>query len=75
MGLFLIILLIVVLLVTLPTWPYSRRWGYGPSGFLTVALVVVLILIFLNVLGFWSLEVHRDGTSTEIKVTDHPENY
>ena len=37
-------LLIVVLLVlgTLPTWPHSRSWGYGPSGILTILLVVFI---------------------------------
>jgi len=42
------ILLIVVLLLligAIPTWPYSRGWGYAPSGVVGVMLVVVLVLL------------------------------
>ncbi|MBX3529468.1 MAG: DUF3309 domain-containing protein [Rhizobiaceae bacterium] len=41
----LIILLILILIGAIPAWPYSRGWGYGPSGILGVVLVVVLILL------------------------------
>jgi hypothetical protein len=41
-GTILLILLILILLGALPTWPYSRGWGYGPSG-ITLVLVVVLV--------------------------------
>ena len=40
----LIVLLILLLVGAIPSWPYSRGWGYGPSGILGVVLVVVLIL-------------------------------
>ena len=40
----LIILLILLLIGALPTWPHSRAWGYGPSGAVTVLLVILLIL-------------------------------
>jgi hypothetical protein len=40
----LIVLLILVLLGALPTWPYSRSWGYGPSGGLGLILLVLVIL-------------------------------
>lgn len=46
--LILIIVLAVLLLGGLPTWGYSRNWGYGPSGFLGVVLVVILILALLG---------------------------
>ncbi len=45
MGLILLILLILILVGGLPTWPYSRGWGYGPSGLVGVLLVVLLILL------------------------------
>jgi hypothetical protein len=45
MGLLLIILLVLLALGAIPTWPYSRDWGYFPSSALTVALVIVLILV------------------------------
>jgi hypothetical protein len=41
-----IVLVIVVLLLlgALPSWPYSRSWGYGPSGLLSLVLVVLVIM-------------------------------
>ena len=48
MGLILLIVLIVLLLGGLPTWPHSRNWGYGPSGGLGLVLVIVLILLLLG---------------------------
>jgi len=44
----LIIILIVVLIGALPTWPYSSGWGYYPSGLLGVVLLIVLILVLLG---------------------------
>lgn len=44
LGLILIILLVMLLLGAAPAWPYSRSWGYAPSGLLTLLLIVVLIL-------------------------------
>jgi hypothetical protein len=44
----LIILLILVLIGALPTWPYSASWGYAPGGLLGTILVVVLILALLG---------------------------
>jgi hypothetical protein len=40
-----IIILILILIGALPTWPYSRAWGYGPSGILGIVVIVVLILL------------------------------
>jgi hypothetical protein len=42
LGTILLIILILLLLGVLPTWPYSRGWGYGPSG-ITLVLAVVLV--------------------------------
>ncbi|WP_442509355.1 DUF3309 family protein [Novipirellula sp. SH528] len=44
----LIILLILLLLGALPTWPHSRSWGYAPSGALTVIVVIVLVLLLMG---------------------------
>ena len=49
MGLILLIILIILLLGAVPTWPYSRNWGYRPSGGLGLVLVIVLILVLLRV--------------------------
>ena len=44
----LIIILILILLGAIPTWPHSRSWGYGPSGIVGVILVVLLILLLMG---------------------------
>jgi len=44
MGTILIVLLVLLLLGALPTWPYSGSWGYYPSGGLGLLLLIVLIL-------------------------------
>jgi hypothetical protein len=44
LGTVLLIVLILLLVGAIPSWPHSRSWGYGPSGLLGVVLVVVLIL-------------------------------
>lgn len=44
-GTILLILLIVMLVGALPSWPHSRSWGYMPSGFFTIALIVIVILL------------------------------
>jgi hypothetical protein len=44
----LLIILILLLVGALPSWPYSRAWGYGPSGLLGVVLVVLIILLLLG---------------------------
>ena len=46
MGLILLIILIVLLMGGLPTWGYSRSWGYGPSGGLGWVLLTVVVLLF-----------------------------
>ena len=48
MMLILMIILVVALLGSLPTWPYSRGWGYFPSGGLSLVLVILLILFLLG---------------------------
>lgn len=44
LGTSLLIILILVLVGALPTWGYSRSWGYGPSGVLGVLVILLLIL-------------------------------
>jgi hypothetical protein len=48
LGTILVIVLILLLVGAIPSWPYSSGWGYGPSGILGVILVVVLILVLLG---------------------------
>ncbi len=50
LGTLLLIVLVVLLLGALPSWPYSRGWGYYPSGIFGVVLLVVLILLLMGYL-------------------------
>ena len=50
MGLVLLIILILLLLGAIPSWPYSRNWGYGPSGGIGLILLIVIILLLLRVI-------------------------
>ncbi|MHB8122138.1 MAG: DUF3309 family protein [Desulfuromonadaceae bacterium] len=48
MGTILIVILILVLIGALPTWPHSRSWGYYPSGGLGLILLILIILLLLG---------------------------
>lgn len=48
MRLVLLIVLLLLVLGALPTWPYSAEWGYYPSGGLGLVLVILLILLLLG---------------------------
>ncbi len=45
LGTILLILLVLMLIGAVPSWPHSRSWGYGPSGLLGVVVVVLVILL------------------------------
>lgn len=44
-GTILLIVLVLLLVGAFPSWGHSRNWGYGPSGFVGVALIVVVVLL------------------------------
>ena len=48
LGTILLIVLILILIGALPTWPYSQTWGAGPAGALGVVLVIIICLILLG---------------------------
>jgi len=48
MSTILLVILILLLVGALPSWPYSSGWGYGPSGLLGVILVVMLVLLLMG---------------------------
>jgi len=48
LGTILLIVLILMLVGVLPTWPHSSRWGYGPSGALGLIVVILLVLLLLG---------------------------
>jgi hypothetical protein len=50
LGTLLLIVLVVLLLGALPSWPYSRAWGYYPSGLFGVVLLIVIVLLLLGYL-------------------------
>ena len=48
LGTVLLVLLILMLLGALPTWPHSKSWGYYPSGGLGLIVVILIVLILLG---------------------------
>jgi hypothetical protein len=48
LGTILIIILLLMLLGVLPTWPHSRNWGYFPTGGLGLVLIIVLVLLLMG---------------------------
>jgi len=48
LGTILLIILLLMLLGALPTWPHSRNWGYAPTGGLGLVLIIVLVLMLLG---------------------------
>ncbi len=48
MSTILLIVLVLLLVGAVPSWPHSRNWGYGPSGALGVVLIVVLVLALMR---------------------------
>ncbi len=48
LGTILLIILILLLIGAFPAWPYSRGWGYGPTGGLGLIVIIVIILVVLG---------------------------
>jgi low affinity Fe/Cu permease len=48
LGMILIVVLILVLIGALPTWPHSRNWGYYPTGGIGLILVILVVLLLLG---------------------------
>ncbi len=48
LGTILIILLVLLLVGAIPTWPHSRSWGYYPSGGLGLLLVILVVLVLMG---------------------------
>jgi len=48
LGTILLIVLILLLLGVIPTWPHSRSWGYAPSGVLGLVVVIVIVLLLMG---------------------------
>ncbi|GAB6269512.1 MAG: hypothetical protein STSR0002_22540 [Smithella sp.] len=48
MGTILIVILVLILVGALPTWPHSKSWGYYPSGGLGLVLIILIILLLMG---------------------------
>jgi hypothetical protein len=48
LGTILLIILILILIGALPTWPHSRAWGYYPSGGIGVILIIIVVLLLMG---------------------------
>jgi len=48
LGTILLIVLILMLIGAIPTWPHSRNWGYGPSGGLGLVVIIIIVLLLMG---------------------------
>lgn len=48
LGTILLIVLILLLIGALPSWPHSRGWGYGPSGGLGLVVIIIVVLLLMG---------------------------
>jgi len=48
MGTILLIILILLLIGAIPSWPHSKNWGYGPSGALGLVVVIIIVLLLMG---------------------------
>ena len=48
LGTILLIVIILLLIGALPTWPHSKNWGYGPSGGLGLVVVILIVLVLMG---------------------------
>ncbi len=47
-GMILLIIVVLMLIGAIPTWPHSRSWGYGPTGGLGLVLIIILVLVLMG---------------------------
>lgn len=50
LGMILLIVILLILIGAIPTWPHSRSWGYMPSGSLGLVLVIVIVLLLMGII-------------------------
>jgi hypothetical protein len=48
LGTILLIVLILMLIGAIPSWPHSRNWGYGPSGGLGLVVIIIVVLLLMG---------------------------
>jgi hypothetical protein len=49
-GAILLIIVILLLLGAIPTWPHSRSWGYAPAGGLGLVVIIIIVLLLMHVI-------------------------
>lgn len=64
MELIILIVIVLLLLAVIPTWPYSRGWGYNPAGLIVAILLIFLVLWLLGVISF------NGDTNTDNNILD-----
>lgn len=48
MGTILLVILILMLIGAIPSWPHSKNWGYGPSGGLGLVVIILVVLLLMG---------------------------
>lgn len=48
MGTILLVILILLLIGAIPSWPHSKSWGYGPSGGLGLVIIIIVVLLLMG---------------------------
>lgn len=73
MELIIIIVIVLLLLAVIPTWPYSRGWGYNPAGLILAILLIFLVLWLLGVISFnGDGDTNGDNLLDDIAPTEEP---
>lgn len=49
-GYILLLILVILLIMAIPSWPHSRSWGYYPSGSVGLIIVIVIVLLIMGIL-------------------------
>lgn len=70
MELIIIIIIVLLLLAVIPTWPYSRGWGYNPAGLILAILVIFLVLWLLGVISFNGDTANDDNVLDDVAPTE-----
>lgn len=72
MGLIILIVIVLLLLAVIPTWPYSRGWGYNPAGLIAAILLIFLVLWLLGVISFNGDANGNETVLEDVAPTEEP---
>jgi hypothetical protein len=68
LWLVIVILLVVILIASVPAWPYSSGWGYSPAGVIAAVLLVLLLLWLFGVIEFRDPDDNGAGIDVTVEV-------